>query len=126
VEDVKQSLKKVNRLGSSVWDLFEKGKDKKTAKRRICKKVYKTSGNTSNLADHLKRFHPTQNQYQPAQATVKIFFTNDEYDSKSLRKASLDTALMQMIAKDIQPFSIVDDQGFRNFVKVLDPRCTLP
>jgi len=32
VEDVKQSLKKVNRLGSSVWDLFEKGKDKKTAK----------------------------------------------------------------------------------------------
>jgi len=33
---------------------------------------------------------------------------------------------MQMIAKDIQPFSIVDDEGFRNFVKVLDPRYTFP
>jgi len=33
---------------------------------------------------------------------------------------------MQMIAKDIQPFSIVDDEGFRNFLKVLDPRYTLP
>jgi len=35
-------------------------------------------------------------------------------------------ALMEMIAKDIQPFSIVDDEGFWKFVKPLDPRFTLP
>lgn len=31
-----------------------------------------------------------------------------------------------MIAADFQPFSIVTDKGFINFVKVLDPRYTLP
>ncbi|XP_037721959.1 uncharacterized protein LOC119554925 [Drosophila subpulchrella] len=71
-----KSLKKVNRLGSSVWDLFERTKDGNTAKCLICKKVYKTSGNTSNLADHLRRFHPTQNQHKPTQATVKKISTN--------------------------------------------------
>jgi len=77
-----KSLKQVNRLGSSVCDLFERTKDGKTAKCLICKKVYMTSGNTNSLGDHL--------------------------------------------IKDIQPFYIVDDEGFRNFVKVLDPRYTLP
>jgi len=78
-----KSLKKVNRLGSSVWDLFKRTKDGKTAKCLICKKVCMTSGNTNNLADHLRRFHPTQNQYKPTHATVNKFFKNDEYDSKS-------------------------------------------
>ncbi|XP_075165097.1 E3 SUMO-protein ligase ZBED1-like [Haematobia irritans] len=31
-----------------------------------------------------------------------------------------------MIASDIQPFSIVEDKGFRKFVKCLDPRYDLP
>ncbi|XP_016970923.1 E3 SUMO-protein ligase ZBED1-like [Drosophila rhopaloa] len=121
-----KSLKKLSRLASSVWDLFEKTKDGREAKCRICKTIYKTSGNTSNLADHLKRFHPTHSQYKATQPTVKKFFNHDEYDSNSVRKASLDMALMGMIAKDIQPFSIVEDEGFRKFVKLLDPRYTLP
>jgi len=44
----------------------------------------------------------------------------------NLRKESLDTALMQKIDKDIEPFSFVDDEGCRNFVKVLDSHYTLP
>lgn len=42
------------------------------------------------------------------------------------RKKELDDALTNMIVKDIQPFSIVEDEGFREFVHKLDPTYTLP
>nr|XP_017105340.1 E3 SUMO-protein ligase ZBED1-like [Drosophila bipectinata] len=44
----------------------------------------------------------------------------------SSRKSSLDKALISMIATDLQPFRIVEDGGFRNFVYCLDPQYTLP
>lgn len=31
-----------------------------------------------------------------------------------------------MICKDFQPFSVVEDDGFKNFIKLLDPRYNLP
>jgi len=31
-----------------------------------------------------------------------------------------------MIAQDLQPLSVVEDSGFREFIKALDPRYTLP
>ena len=37
------------------------------------------------------------------------------------RQKRLNYLLIRMIAKDIQPFSIVSDEGFRQFVAVLDP-----
>lgn len=44
---------------SSVWNYFKRSDDKKIAKCHTCKREYKTSGNTTNLLDHLKRFHPS-------------------------------------------------------------------
>lgn len=42
------------------------------------------------------------------------------------RKQELDEALVNIIVKDLQPFSIVEDSGFRDFVALLDPSYTLP
>lgn len=42
------------------------------------------------------------------------------------RKQELDEALVNVIVKDLQPFSIVDDSGFKDFVALLDPTYTLP
>lgn len=42
------------------------------------------------------------------------------------RKRELDGALVNMVVKDLQPFSIVDDCGFKELVALLDPRYTLP
>ena len=42
------------------------------------------------------------------------------------RKQEIDEALVNLIVKDLQPFSIVDDNGFKNFVALLDPTYTLP
>ncbi|XP_028296828.1 zinc finger BED domain-containing protein 4-like [Gouania willdenowi] len=43
-----------------------------------------------------------------------------------LRQSKLDEALVKMIASDYQPFSIVEDKGFKEFTKTLDPSYTLP
>ena len=41
------------------------------------------------------------------------------------RKQEIDEALVNLIVKDLQPFSIVDDNGFKNFVALMDPTYTL-
>lgn len=42
------------------------------------------------------------------------------------RQKELDEALVDHTVKDLQPFSIVEDEGFNNFVKKLDPNYVLP
>ncbi|CAH1114809.1 unnamed protein product [Psylliodes chrysocephalus] len=41
-------------------------------------------------------------------------------------KSKLDKCLMDIFTKDMQPFTIVEDQGFRNFVQMLNPSYQLP
>ena len=37
-----------------------------------------------------------------------------------------DEALVKMIASDFQTFSVVEDKGFREYPKLLDPSYSLP
>jgi len=43
-----------------------------------------------------------------------------------VRQKRLNKLLLKMIVRDMQPFSIVDDEGFREFVSALDPSYQLP
>lgn len=56
----------------------------------------------------------------------KVFKKKSSYPTTHSRKIALDKALIQMIVKDFQPLRLVDDQGFRNFVELLDPKYQLP
>ncbi|KAJ8897964.1 hypothetical protein PR048_003322 [Dryococelus australis] len=59
--------------------------------------------------------------------TIASFFKKQKlYDPESHRKIELDRNLALMVACDIQPFSIVEDKGFRAFFKSLDPKYELP
>ncbi len=49
-----------------------------------------------------------------------------KYDGSSQQKKQLDEALITMIAQDMQPLSIVDDKGFRNFCNAMDRRYQVP
>lgn len=42
------------------------------------------------------------------------------------QKKEIDNKLLQLITKDFQPFSIVDDVGFREYTKALNPSYSLP
>lgn len=43
-----------------------------------------------------------------------------------VRQSKVDEELVKMIALDLQPFSVVDDTGFRRLLKALDPSYVLP
>ncbi|CAK6983228.1 zinc finger BED domain-containing protein 1-like, partial [Scomber scombrus] len=45
---------------------------------------------------------------------------------ESQRAREITRSLAQMIVKDLQPISMVEDQGFRHFMKVVDPRYQIP
>ncbi|CAH2016396.1 unnamed protein product, partial [Acanthoscelides obtectus] len=140
---------------SAVWNYFKRSSDKKLAKCITCGKEYKTSGNTSNLSDHLKRFHPvintqdseeettfasessstgsfsrgssTSTSAQSSQRSVSPFFKQTMlYNDQSSQKKKLDLAVVDMIALDLQPFTIVTDEGFKKLVSLLDPRYDVP
>jgi len=44
----------------------------------------------------------------------------------SLHRKAIDRALVKMIAIDLQPGSIVEDRGFQEFLKVIDPKYIPP
>lgn len=55
--------------------------------------------------------------------SMKNLFRNIiPYDKNSKKKKDLDHKLAIMIAKDFQPLSLVEDEGFCDFVKALNPR----
>ncbi|XP_017469579.1 PREDICTED: zinc finger BED domain-containing protein 1-like [Rhagoletis zephyria] len=115
-----------------VWKYFKQSDDKKLAKCLQCSKEYKTSGNTSNLRDHLKRMHPasdrdntpsTSSSNRSSYNSIDSYFKRAvEYDSSSKRKKDIDTALAQLVTESFHPFNIVNDNAFRKFVKVLDTK----
>ncbi|XP_076853561.1 E3 SUMO-protein ligase ZBED1-like [Brachyhypopomus gauderio] len=72
------------------------------------------NNNTSSMLRHYRACHENNegNGIGPAKAVT--------------RKEELDEALVSMIVKDTQPFSIVEDKGFRDFVAKLDPTYVLP
>lgn len=47
----------VRKRRSNIWTLFDKV-DKNEGMCRLCRKTYKTSGNTTNMKEHLRRKHP--------------------------------------------------------------------
>lgn len=81
----------VRRKISSVWSHFTLNKIKNIAKCNKCKKEYKTSGNTTNLRDHLNRFHSTESEDEDediisSTSTPKIpsfFKKQNMYDSNN-------------------------------------------
>lgn len=79
--------------------------------------------------DHLKRMHPNylNSKNPPAPTKLDAFLVRDvQYPADSKRKVELDEYVMRMIALDVQPFSIVNDNGFRALMHKMDPRYKLP
>ncbi|XP_070140476.1 zinc finger BED domain-containing protein 6-like [Drosophila kikkawai] len=48
------------------------------------------------------------------------------YESNSKRKTDIDKALTEVVAKDVKPYNIVENESFIKYTEVLDPRYKLP
>ncbi|KAL1252152.1 hypothetical protein QQF64_019948 [Cirrhinus molitorella] len=86
----------------------------------ICDQTLSYSNNTSSVLRHLRSKHPN------ALANETPATQHHSTPSGEGRKKELDDVLVTMIVKDLQPFSIVEDEGFQELVKNLDPTYVLP
>lgn len=84
---------------------------------------------TSTSTAHLPQ---EENQAQRRRKTPKPTYSQPnvyEYDRRLmsiLKKPQTDLLVLRMIVEDLQPFSIIEDGGFRKFVNHLEPSYTLP
>lgn len=121
---------KQKREVSIAWEQFKKNSERTQAICNYCGKSLKTAGNTTNLIDHLRHVHPDRLQVEKNHEATSLDIFVDRapsyYNSDSARKCQIDKKVMNMIAVDVQPFSCVEDEGFIELLKELDPRYKLP
>ncbi|KAK3881226.1 hypothetical protein Pcinc_014308 [Petrolisthes cinctipes] len=111
------------RSRSVIWEYYQKDPEAPTkAKCMKCGDKLQHSMNTSNLFKHLSKQHPLE--YESAlknrEATVKTgylqptiyqaFHNRESYARDSWRAKLLDKCLVNMLAADMQPASIVEDE----------------
>ena len=68
----------------------------------------------------------TQAAVRPRRPQQSLMGTYVTRPMDPLRQTKLDEALIKMIACDYQSFSIVEEKGFKDLSKTLDPSYTLP
>ena len=68
-----------------------------------------------------------QKRLKSVQHTLReVTERSQKYTATSQRQKKLDDALVEMVARDMQPSTIVEDKGFNKFVHLLDPKYQLP
>lgn len=60
------------------------------------------------------------------QSLMSSFSKAVPYDKKTKRHGDITKAVAYCIAKDMLPISLVENEGFKNLIHVLDPRYELP
>ncbi|CAG9829823.1 unnamed protein product [Diabrotica balteata] len=157
---------------SVVWEYFIKNENQ-TGTCKLCKKIIKCFGGTTNLRQHLLRIHPTQmleneppanteinqnveNIMQPEventnklavpgtsgtnlkranegmskdtrpQKQLKLFGVKKVHELSESDLNKLDVKLLKLITHDYQPLSIVEDKGFIEYSRALQPLYKLP
>ena len=128
---------------SKVWQNFgfakKDGKlDKTHAICKICRAAIKYTGSTTNLGTHLKRRHgeTSASSSDSSMATVAAStstpaqsistFFHAPLATNSARSKAITEAIAFFICKDIQPYSVVENEGFQYLLHILEPRYHIP
>lgn len=125
---------------ADVWTYFgfrtkegSKDYDKSYAVCKICTARVKYSGNTTNLRTHVSRHHSDvasnanfkTKRGDPSQRTIEeVNFS--KLPATSTRATKITQSVLVFICKDMRLLSVVENKGFRNMIKTLEPRYTVP
>ncbi|XP_018788823.1 PREDICTED: uncharacterized protein LOC108968922 [Bactrocera latifrons] len=122
-EDQKERRRDV----SIAWDYSKRNSEKTHGICNYCGKPIQTCGNTTNLMDHVyaDRLKDGGTAQKPNMLEKFVGKSVSFYENDSKRKRLLDSKVMNMIAVDVQPFSRVEDDGFKELMKEMDPRYRL-
>ncbi|XP_069106896.1 E3 SUMO-protein ligase ZBED1-like [Argopecten irradians] len=120
--------------------------DKTRVGCRLCRAILKYSGNTTNLTDHIRRKHPSININKTKSEIFKescmpdascsqtttpnrpnvIAFFGKKLESTSSRSKAITDSITHFIVKDLRPYSVVENTGFKHMLSVLEPRYRVP
>lgn len=127
-------------MSSIVWKFFSRSKTSPDQVNcTLCESqlTYK-SGSTSSLLRHVTRWHPEElaakktqstslKSAQQEQPTLQGFIrSNASLASTSQRACDITHHVLKMICVDLQPLSVVEDDGFKGLIKCLDKRYQIP
>ncbi|KAK0137887.1 Zinc finger BED domain-containing protein 4 [Merluccius polli] len=141
------------RKKSAVWNYFSQSGQSGIC--NICKaNISFKGGSTANLQRHLKTRHPgvRREEEAPPEAPSEAPLAGSsqqpstsgdsrgrgqamgqsrmtQFMSRPItpqRQKTLDEQLAKMVVWDLQPFSFVEDRGFKAFTNALNPSYTLP
>ncbi|KAF3835605.1 hypothetical protein F7725_028163, partial [Dissostichus mawsoni] len=125
-------------LKADIWTHYGfyelKGKNELDKSHAVCKvchtKIKYLGVNTTFLRNHLSRFHcekltpATKKTADPAQRRIDETLSTFPPNSEKAKKITQSVAAF--IAKDLRPYSVVENAGFRHLLKKLEPRYKLP
>ncbi|KAL0151535.1 hypothetical protein M9458_053187 [Cirrhinus mrigala] len=123
---------------SKVWKHFGFHKlpgneqlDMSKAVCKLCRILVTYCGNTTNMSAHLARHHPELNAKQPekAEASASQRTLNEtlyKLPSVSEKARRITESIAMFICKDIRPYAVVENDGFRNMIHTLEPHYIIP
>ncbi|XP_064477805.1 uncharacterized protein LOC135391470 isoform X2 [Ornithodoros turicata] len=129
-DDVEPSVTKLKER-SSIWKYFRRA-TRSSAECDACKFVLQTpTGTTTPLVNQLKRHPALLKEYNDAKAsqrdqpTLKDLLRGTE-PLPAKKRCALNSKLTAMVALNLQPYSIVEDRGFRELMSEAVPSYRLP
>ena len=102
---------------------------------KICAQKLAHCGGTTNLKNHLRTNHQTEYEELYGKEQITNQTSMDSFvQTSSVKKlphhsthaVELTNAVVEFVARDLRPVSIVDGCGFLNLMEVAEPRYTVP
>ncbi len=122
---------------ASIWKNFgfyqlqgKKELDKTYAVCKLCRAKVKYFANTTNLRTHIERHHPEVKDEEPKAANVPVgqrtlhHFSKMPVSSEQAKKIT--RAIACFISKDLRPYSVIENDGFRYMLHTIEPRYNIP
>ena len=117
---------------SVVWETFEEPKNNAVV-CTICQKKFAYTGGTTNLREHLKRFHPRViGELTPDPIVYKPiteFLVSSPAASKTCSAATstqITELLVDWISRDLRPLNILNDSGLQTLMEFIVPGYSIP
>ena len=123
---------------SRVWEFFEEpevvsegGKDVRRVPCKLCEQQLADGGGTTNLLSHLQAKHPEEYKrctdcLSTKKQTSLTTLVRKCSPTSPQRAAVITEKIVEFIAKDMRPLSVVDGDGFKQLINCLEPGYKVP
>ncbi|XP_011688860.1 PREDICTED: zinc finger BED domain-containing protein 4-like [Wasmannia auropunctata] len=145
-------FQKISSSSAIIWNFFTRiEKDNATCNTCGTKRSTPT-GTTTTLKNHLKKHLSAHQEYlrltslkennikrkktneersktnllKNSKESLKPLFKNTYFDSSNKRAKDITKAIALFICKGLQPFSVVEEEGFKYLLHILEPRYKIP